>query len=135
MSSEEIRQYPLGSLTAGYFARAYADENTAKRARQRAAEDIRSRDDTSVFRVVRPDGQHLLIVVSQTVENATRVRQRVSWGGESCVLADDEIDAVMARFVEVAEAGQLRSRIDWSGVGGLGVNPGGSLGPLRRRQG
>jgi hypothetical protein len=137
ISADEITAYPLGSVTLGYFARTYADEGAARRARQRADDDIRPRDDTSVFRVVRPEGDHphVLIVVSQSIEGAARVRRRIAWGGEPCSLTGDEIDAVVARLAEVAEAGQLRSRIDWSGVGGIGVSPQGSLGPLRRGQG
>jgi len=135
--SDEITAYPLGPVMLGYFARIYADEGAARRARQRADENLKPRDNTSVFRVVRPEGErrHLIIVVSQSLESAVRVRRRIAWGGTPCSLTSDEIDAVVARLAEVAEAGQLRSRINWSGVGGIGINPRGSLGPLRRGQG
>ena len=135
MDAGEIHEYALAEMTLGYFARSYADERTAAAAWQRADEKIRPRDNTSVFRVRRPDGQQVVIVVSQTVREAMNVLRRVAWGGTPCALADDEVESIMARLGEVARADGLNSSARWGGIGGLNLGPEGSQGPVRRPQG
>lgn len=69
-----------------------------------------------------------------TLANAKRARERTAWGGVEFSPTPDEIGAIASRFREVAEAGALNSGASWGAVGGLGLGPEGSRGPMRRPQ-
>ena len=132
--SDDIRLHDEDGVILAMFARSYADERSAKAAWERAQKKVRVQDSTSVFRVKRPDGQHVVIVVSDGERMAKRVRERVAFGGEPCDLSDDEIRAAAARLREVAEAGGLQSTTRWGGSG-ICVDPDGSTGLIDRPQG
>lgn len=76
-----------------------------------------------------------MIVVSQTVGQAQRVRQRVAFGGEPCALSDNETESIMARMGEVIEAEGLNSTIRRGPGSALNLGPDGSIGPSNRPQG
>lgn len=130
-----IRAYREDDAEAVYFARIYADERTSKAAWERASKKIRADDDVSVFRVQRPNNEWLVIVLTADERRAKRVYERVAWGGAPCELTDDEIRTVIARFVEVGDAGRLQSTMRWGAVGGIDATPEGTIGPRRRPQG
>ena len=133
--SDDIVLHDEDGVTLAMFARAYVDDRGAKAAWERARQKIAPRDNTSVFRVQRPDQQQIIVVVSQSAELARRVRERVAWGGLPCDLSADEIQAMATRMREVSDAGGLRSTTRWGNVGGIGLEPEGSTGPRRRPQG
>jgi len=119
-----------------FFARVYEDDRASAAAYDRARAKIRAGDNTSVFRVRTPDaGRHLLFVLSGTRGYAERASERVAWGGEEYSPTIDEITAIGARLREVVHADALDGTASWSGVGGLGLGPTGSRGPLRRPRG
>jgi hypothetical protein len=137
MDDFEVREHAIdGAATVFYFARSYSDDRGSAAAYRRARAKIGAQLNTSVFRVVRPeDGRQLLIIVSGTMADAKRVRERVAWGGEEYSPTSDEITAIGSRFREVAQAGGLNSEASWRDGGGLALGREGSRGPMRRPRG
>jgi hypothetical protein len=137
MDASEIHEHKVyGAASVFFFARAYGDDRSSAAAYERARAKISGKDNTSLFRVTAPDdGRQLLFVVCGTLANARRARERIAWGGLEYSPTPDEIGAIAGRFREVAEAGALNSAASWGGVGGLGLGPEGSRGPIRRPQG
>lgn len=132
---DEITEADVDGVTVAYFSRAYADERSAAAAWERAREKARPDQNASVFRVMAQDGQHQVIIVANDRRHARRMRERISWGGEACQLSDEQEKAILARFREVILSGDQNSTSRWGGVGGIGITPDGSTGPLRRPKG
>ena len=119
-----------------FFARVYDDDLASAAAYDRARAKIGARDNTSVFRARTPhDSRQLLFVLSGTLANAKRVRERVAWGGHEYNPTAGEITAIGRRLRESAHAHALNSAVSWRGVGGLGLGAEGSRGPMRRSSG
>ncbi len=137
MDASEIHEHKIdGAVSVFFFARACGDDRSSAAAYERARAKISGKDNTSLFRVRAPDdGRQLLFVLCGTLANARRARERIAWGGLEYSPTPDEIGAIPGRFREVAEAGALNSAASWGGVGGLGLGPEGSRGPIRRPQG
>jgi hypothetical protein len=137
MDAFDIREHTIdGAATVFYFARRYSANRSSAAAYRRARAKIGAHLNTSVFRVVTPeDGRQLLIVVSGTMANAKRARERVAWGGEEYSTTLDEITAIGSRFREVAQAAGLNSEASWRDGGGLALGREGSRGPMRRPRG
>jgi hypothetical protein len=132
-----ISEYEIdGGATVFFFARVYTDDRSSAAAYERGRAKISKTDNTSLFRVKAPgDGRQLLFVSCGMLANARRARERIAWGGVEYTPTPEEIGAIASRFREVAEAGALNSSASWGGVGGLGLGPEGSRGPIRRPQG
>jgi hypothetical protein len=132
-----ISEYEMdGGATVFFFARAYTNDRSSAAAYERGRAKISKTDNTSLFRVKAPgDERRLLFVLCGTPANAKRARERIAWGGVEYSPTPEEISAIASRFREVAEAGALNSATSWGGVGGLGLGPEGSRGPIRRPRG
>jgi hypothetical protein len=137
MDASEIHEHKIdGAVSVFFFARAYGDDRSSAAAYERARAKISGEDNTSLFRVTAPDdGRQLLFVLCGTLANARRALERIAWGGLEYSPTPDEIGAIASRFREVAESGALNSAASWGGVGGLGLGPEGSRGPIRRPRG
>jgi hypothetical protein len=134
--SDEILAYRVNDeVSLGYFARAYEDARLAGVAWERSREKIRAEDNTSVFRVQRPTGEFLVIVVARDAASAKTAHERIVWGGTPTTLSGDEVTTIMARFREMFASGQQQSTARWGAVGGLGLGREGSQGPRRTPQG
>lgn len=132
---DEIIDYHLDGVDLAYFARVYGDERSSQAAWERGLAKVRPDAGVSAFRVRRPSGEFLVVVVGGSRADARRARERVAWGGELVELTLDEAESVMARFREIMVAGQHQSVARWGGVGGLMITPEGSAGTGRRPQG
>ena len=136
MDALGISEYEIdGTATVFFFARTYADQRSSAGAYERGRARIGQKDNTSLFRVMAPDGRQMLFVVCGTRANAKRAHERIAWGGVEYLPTPEEIGAIASRFREVAEAGGLNSTASWRNVGGLALGPEGSRGPIRRPQG
>jgi hypothetical protein len=134
MHAFEIHEHKIdGATSVFFFARTYGDDRSSAAAHERARAKINGKDNTSLFCVKAPaDGRQLLFVLCGTLANAKRARERSAWGG---LEYSPTPHAIASRFREVADAGPLSSAASWGGVGGVGLGPEGSRGPMRRPRG